>query len=85
MKLYLVYGITDCPACLKTQAELMDRGMEYVFINSDFSKSYRDAIREEFGWPTFPIIIEVSEKQESLIGGYDELMASISPVDPSPT
>ena len=73
MEIYLIYGITDCPACLRAQAELMDKNIEYVFIQTDFSKEYRRAIVEEFDWPTFPIIIKSDADGEVLIGGYDQL------------
>ena len=73
MEIYLIYGISDCPACLKAQAYLMDRDVEYVFINADFSKTYRTAIKEEFGWQTFPIIVKITPEQEELVGGYDDL------------
>lgn len=73
--IYLVYGITDCPACLNAQAELMGRDIEYVFINTDFSSTYRSAIKEEMEWNTFPIIVKVSsDSEEELIGGYDDLL-----------
>ena len=31
-KIYLIYGISDCPACLRAQAVLMELDLEYVFI-----------------------------------------------------
>ena len=73
MEIYLVYGITDCPACLRAQAELMDRNIEYVFIQTDFSKEYRKAITEDFGWATFPIIVRCDPEGETLIGGHEQL------------
>ena len=73
-EIYLVYGITDCPACLRACADLMDLGQEYVFIETDYSKSYRAAIKEELGHDTFPIIVKVDDSGEYLVGGYDELL-----------
>jgi glutaredoxin len=73
VEVYLIYGITDCPACLRAQAELMDRDIQYVFIQTDFSKQYRKAITEEYQWPTFPIVIKSDQDGETLIGGYDQL------------
>lgn len=72
-EVYIVYGITDCPACLRAQADLMDLGKEYVFIQTDFSKFYRESIKQEFKWKSFPIIVLVDENGERLIGGYDQL------------
>ena len=40
MNVYIVYGITDCPACLRACADLMEADIEYVFVETDFAKSY---------------------------------------------
>ena len=86
MEVYLIYGITDCPACLRAQAILMERDLEYVFIEMDFSKSYRDSITEQLEWSTFPIIARTSpDGEEDLIGGYDDLCYVLEKEDASPT
>ena len=73
MKTYVVYGITDCPACLRACADLMEADIEYVFVEMDFSKTYRDHIKDKYAWPTFPIIIRQSYNTFIRIGGYDQL------------
>ena len=73
-EVYIIYGITDCPACLMAQAVLMEAGTEYVFVEMDFSKTYRNLIKEEFGWSTFPVIIRRTEEDKELVGGYDDLL-----------
>ena len=70
---FYVYGISDCPACLRACADLMESDREYVFINCDFSKSYRNSIREQLNWATFPVIICDTNEEKSLIGGSEEL------------
>ena len=75
MEVFLVYGISDCPACLRACADLMERDKEYVFIEGDFSKSYREAIKNEFEWKTFPIIVRADDSGEELVGGYNELLS----------
>lgn len=70
---YEIHGITDCPACLRAQALLMENDLEYVFVSADFSKTYRKTIREELFWTTFPIIVSVKDQKREVIGGYDEL------------
>ena len=60
MNIYLIYGVTDCPSCLRAQAILMDLDIEYVFIDMSFSKAYMKSIKKQFDWPTFPVIVEVS-------------------------
>ena len=84
MEVYIVYGITDCPACLRACADLMERDIEYAFVETDFSKSYRDALKKEFEWPSFPMVVKVSGDEEEFIGGYDEMRLLFS-VDPAPT
>lgn len=38
-EIFIVYGITDCPACLRAQADLMQYDIEYAFVETDFSKN----------------------------------------------
>ena len=83
MEVYIIYGITDCPACLRARADLMDLDLEYAFVETDFSKSYRSALKKEFEWSTFPMIVKVSGDEEEFIGGYEELCSLIS-CDPAP-
>jgi len=71
---YEIHGISDCPSCLMAQALLMNGDAQYVFINADFSKEYRNLIRESLFWKTFPIVVMVSGHKRELIGGYDELV-----------
>jgi glutaredoxin len=73
MSTYIVYGITDCPACLRACADLMEADIEYVFVEMDFSKTYREYIKNRHQWPTFPIIIRQSYNTTLRIGGYDQL------------
>ena len=83
MEVYIVYGITDCPSCLRACADLMERDLEYAFVETDFSKSYRDALKKEFEWSTFPMVVKVSGDKEEFIGGYEELRQLICS-DPAP-
>ena len=71
--IYFVYGITDCPACLRACADLMEANLEYVFVETDFAKSYRTQLKEEHRRNTFPIIIKRTETETLIIGGHDEL------------
>ncbi len=69
-----MYGITDCPACLRACALLMEKDREYVFVEADFSKTYRNIIKQKFDWTTFPIVVMLCDDKEELVGGYDELI-----------
>lgn len=81
--IYVVYGITDCPACLRACADLMDGypSYEYVFVEMDFSKSYREQIKDKYKWPTFPIVIRIVGEETTVIGGYDQLKRHLSSLD----
>ena len=85
MEIYIVYGITDCPACLRACADLMESDMEYAFVETDFSKSYRAALKKEFEWSTFPMVVKVCEDEEDFIGGYDELQVILKKDPTAPT
>jgi glutaredoxin len=73
MNTYIVYGITDCPACLRACADLMEADIEYVFVETDFSKSYREHLKDKYEWPTFPIITRQFNNITMKIGGYSQL------------
>ena len=72
---FIVYGVSDCPACLKACASLMELhpSCEYTFVNMDFGESYRKRIKEKYGHWTYPIIVLEDKDQETLIGGFLEL------------
>lgn len=74
---YFVYGITDCPACLRACAALMEADLDYVFIETDFAKTYRKELQQQYSWPTFPIILRQSGAENLKIGGYDELLVHL--------
>lgn len=78
--IYEVYGISDCPACLRVCADLMENDLEYVFVNCDFSKTYRDRIRDKFPWPTFPLITVDNGKEIAVIGGSEQLKGHIASI-----
>ena len=71
---YFIYGITDCPACLRACAALMEADLEYVFVETDFAKSYRKELQQRHRQSTFPIIIRKSKMENLTIGGYDDLL-----------
>ena len=82
---YIVYGITDCPACLRACADLMEKGYEYVFVETDFSKTYRQQLKKQFNWPTFPMVVKLFRDEEMFVGGYSELHADLHSAPKTPT
>jgi len=88
MSTYFIYGITDCPACLRACADLMEGDLEYVFVETDFAKSYRTYLKKQYRHSTFPIIVRRSESvgatETLIIGGYEELTRHLNSKE-SPT
>ena len=80
MKTIKIYGVSDCPACLKAQALAMNKypECEYVYISMDFAESFRDNIRDKFGYKSYPIITLDDGNEEILIGGSEQLQAFIT-------
>ena len=82
---YIIYGITDCPACLRACALLMENDLEYTFVNTDFSPSYRAHIKKTFHWKTMPVIVEWSGTGQQLVGGSEDLLYVLEKDSTSPT
>ena len=70
---YYIYGISDCPSCLRACADLMEADLEYIFIEMDFAPSEMRSIRDRLQWPTFPIVVVKREGEEEVLGGYEQL------------
>ena len=77
---FVIYGVSDCPACLMACAAAMDYypKCEYVFVNMDFGESYRSEVKQKYDHHTYPIIIFAENGCETLVGGYDELVSFIA-------
>ena len=77
---FVIYGVSDCPACLMACAAAMDYypKCEYVFVNMDFGESYRSEVKQKYDHHTSPIIIFAENGCETLVGGYDELVSFIA-------
>ena len=77
--MYEIYGVTDCPHCLHAQALCMDKGVDYSWVMMDWSKDYRERVKELFNWHTYPIIVklDIESLEETLVGGFDELQAEL--------
>ena len=76
--MFLIYGVSDCPHCLRACADLMEQDKQYVFIEMDFVKDYRKMITQKFDWTTYPIIVILIAGEEKIIGGYEELLTHLA-------
>ena len=81
--MFMIYGVSDCPYCLKAQAECMSEDEDYAWVMMDWSSNYRDYIKEKFDWTTYPIITKLDYEtgKEELIGGHFELCALLSNIE----
>jgi glutaredoxin len=75
--MYIIYGVSDCPYCLRAQALCMEKDIEYVWVNMDWSKTYREKMKELFKWKTYPIVVKLTDYTEELVGGFDELQLEL--------
>jgi glutaredoxin len=46
--MYIIYGVSDCPHCLRAQALCMEKDVDYAWVMMDWSSTYRDHIKEKF-------------------------------------
>ena len=79
--MYMIYGVTDCPHCLGAQALCMEKDVDYVWVMMDWSKDYREHIKRDWKWKTYPVITKVCftdlTSSEVLVGGFDELQVEL--------
>jgi glutaredoxin len=79
--MYMIYGVSDCPHCLRAQALCMEKDIEYVWVTMDWSKQYREYIKSDWKWETYPIITKMSFTEGTprmwLVGGFDELQLEL--------
>jgi len=59
----------------------MEAELEYVFVETDFAKSYRTQLKKQHKRSTFPIIVRrnngAPELETLIIGGYTDLEAHL--------
>jgi glutaredoxin len=75
--MFMIYGVSDCPHCLRAQALCMEKDIDYAWVMMDWSKQYREYIKSSWKWKTYPIITKMNfdedGPEEFLVGGFDEL------------
>ena len=84
--MYMIYGVTDCPHCLRAQALCMEKDVDYAWVMMDWSKDFREKQKKMFKWKTYPIVTKLTETGrwnddpdyiEDLVGGFDELQLEL--------
>jgi hypothetical protein len=57
----------------------MELDLEYVFVETDFAKTYRQELQKKYRHSTFPIVIGHDGPERLMIGGYDDLLQHVEP------
>lgn len=83
--MYMIYGVSDCPHCLRAQALCMEKDVDYAWVMMDWSKEYREYIKGSWKWKTYPIITKMcfdeDGSEEFIVGGFDELQLELLSLD----
>ena len=87
--MYMIYGVSDCPHCLRAQALCMEKDVDYAWVMMDWSKDYREWQKDLLKWKTYPIVTKLTwigpphdpEYIEDLVGGFDELQLELLSLD----
>ena len=83
--MYMIYGVSDCPHCLRAQALCMESDVDYAWVMMDWSRQYREHIKSDWKWKTYPVItrMEFDEdgSEEFIVGGFDELQLELLSLD----
>ena len=74
---FILYTRQDCEYCDKAIALLHGKNKKYVLYELEDNDTLI-GIKNKYGWPTVPVILEVDEDREKIfIGGYDNLLKHI--------
>ena len=77
---FIVHGRTSCPYCVRAISLLEEKNINYIF--SQVSDNMRATLVEAYDWPTVPVVVErqlLDGSAESLMGGFDDLCAYLTP------
>ena len=72
MKKYLVYAKETCPFCIKLLGYMKQNGKKFIYVvNYDLDQELKVTM-EKYNWRTVPIVLEITDGEEKLIGGCDD-------------
>ena len=69
-KLYIKEG---CDNCKRTVEFMMKHKIEHVVLSQIGTTELIEEAKARYDWPTAPIVVEVNDDDEKLIGGYTDL------------
>jgi len=71
---YNIYGLKWCVFCLRAVVLLQERGVKFYYCPMDEQSNTLKYIKEIFKHKTVPIVTLEEDGEETLIGGYDDLV-----------
>ena len=77
MQKYIIYGISDCPYCIKVVTKLIKAKKCFYVEMLDNDPERLRKLKMKYDHPTVPIVITV-EDVERLIGGCDDTLEFIN-------
>ena len=75
--MYIIYGLNWCIFCVRAMNLLHEKGKTFTYNSMDDSEENLERIKEKFAQSTVPVIVNLSNGEEELIGGYDDLVKHI--------
>ena len=75
--MYTIYGLKWCVFCLRAINFMQEKGLEFHYYPMDNQERVLKYLKEEYNHRTVPIIISNINGEETLIGGYDDLVKHI--------
>ena len=71
--LYKLYIKEKCPFCIRAVEFMKRHNIEHVVLSQVGSTNLIKEAKEQYNWPTVPIIVEIDGENEKLIGGYTDM------------
>ena len=70
---FRLYTKTACPYCQMAISLLAEHKKDFECYALDKQPQLLTEIKSTYRWETVPVIVEITEGQEKLIGGYTDL------------
>ena len=72
--MYNVYGLKWCVFCLRSVMLLHEKGVKFYYCAFDNEEHTLNYMKECYNQKTVPIVTLEKDGEETLIGGYDDLV-----------
>ena len=77
---YFIYGVPDCPFCVKAMRELDDRKYAYYFFDLEEDEVFMSDVKDFYKHNTVPIVLEndIDTGATTFVGGCDSLLEKLN-------